>query len=129
MMSSYIALGRENPWITKVDPETRVYAPFTDDLGFDHIMDVLREAVLRDDPALDARPLSVTEALCWPQVLDAVPPQSEASVAAILRDCLTVHMMGGAHAKKFAQTAIDNSTLFGQVFNRIAFPAGACPAA
>ena len=45
MMSSYIALGRENPYISKLDPETRLYAPFTGDLGFDHIMDVLREDV------------------------------------------------------------------------------------
>lgn len=43
MMSSYIAIGRENPWISKVAPETQVYRPFTGDLGFDHIMDVLRE--------------------------------------------------------------------------------------
>ena len=43
MMESYMTLGRENPWISKVDPETRVYRPFTGDLGFDHIMDVLRE--------------------------------------------------------------------------------------
>ena len=45
MMSSYIAIGRENPWISKVNPETQVYRPFTGDLGFDHIMDVLREDV------------------------------------------------------------------------------------
>jgi hypothetical protein len=45
MMSSYIAIGRENPWISKVAPETQVYRPFTGDLGFDHIMDVLREDV------------------------------------------------------------------------------------
>jgi hypothetical protein len=45
MMESYIRLGKENPWISKVNPETPVYTPFTGDLGFDHIMDVLREDV------------------------------------------------------------------------------------
>jgi hypothetical protein len=43
MMSSYIALGRENPWISKVAPETQVYSSYTGDLGFDHIIDILRE--------------------------------------------------------------------------------------
>lgn len=43
MTSSYLELGRRNPWISKVDPETPIYAPFVGDLGFDHIMDVLRE--------------------------------------------------------------------------------------
>jgi hypothetical protein len=45
MMESYIRLGKENPWISKVNPETPVYTSFTGDLGFDHIMDVLREDV------------------------------------------------------------------------------------
>lgn len=45
MMSSYIALGRENPWISKVAPETQLYSPFTGDLGFDHIIDVLKQDV------------------------------------------------------------------------------------
>jgi hypothetical protein len=92
-------------------------------LGAWLFMDVLREAVARGDPGLDARPISVTQALCWPQVLDAIPPQSAAAVDGIMRDCITVHMMGGAHAKKFAQTVVDNSTLFGQVFNRLTLPA------
>ena len=43
MMNSYMELGRQNPWISKVDPETTIYSPYTSDLGFDHIMDVLRE--------------------------------------------------------------------------------------
>lgn len=43
MMGSYLALGRDNPWISKVAPETTIYSPFTSDLGFDHIMDVLRQ--------------------------------------------------------------------------------------
>ena len=45
MMSSYIALGRENPWIAKVAPETTIYSPYTGDLGFDHIVDVLKQDV------------------------------------------------------------------------------------
>jgi hypothetical protein len=109
-------------------------------LGAWLFMDVLRTAVALEGggggggsaggggevaaaPALDARPISVSEALCWPQVLDAIPPQSEEAVAGIMRDCLSVHMMGGAHAKKFAQTSVDNSTLFGQVYNRLVLPA------
>ena len=36
---------RDNPWINKLAPETKVYSAFTGDLGFDHIMDVLREDV------------------------------------------------------------------------------------
>ncbi len=43
MMDNYIGLGRDNPYISKLAPETPLYAPFTGDLGFDHIMDVLRE--------------------------------------------------------------------------------------
>jgi len=43
MMSSYLELGRQNPWISKVDPETPIHSSFTGGLGFDHIMDVLRE--------------------------------------------------------------------------------------
>lgn len=43
MMESYMQLGRDNPWISKVDPDASVYAPYTGDLGFDHIMDVLRQ--------------------------------------------------------------------------------------
>jgi hypothetical protein len=36
-------INKENPWVAKVDPKSSVYSSFTDDLGFDHIMDVLRE--------------------------------------------------------------------------------------
>lgn len=43
MMDNYMELGRQNPYINKLDPETPMYAAFTGDLGFDHIMDVLRE--------------------------------------------------------------------------------------
>ena len=42
-MDSYMTLSRENPWISKVNPETQLYETGTYDLGFDHIMDVLRE--------------------------------------------------------------------------------------
>jgi hypothetical protein len=37
------AAGKENPWITKVNPETPLYSGTVYDLGFDHIIDVLRE--------------------------------------------------------------------------------------
>ncbi len=86
-------------------------------LGAWLFMDVLRALV--EDPALDARPMSVSQALCWPQVLDAVPPQSPDNVDAIMRECTSVHMMGGAHAKKFGATTIGNDTLFGQVYTRL----------
>jgi hypothetical protein len=33
--------------------------------------------------------------------------------------CATVHMMGGAHAKKFGSNVIDRTSLFGQVFTRL----------
>jgi hypothetical protein len=45
MMDNYMELGRQNPYINKLAPDTPMYAPFTGDLGFDHIMDVLREDV------------------------------------------------------------------------------------
>jgi hypothetical protein len=44
-MTEYMELSRENPWISKLDPETQLYETGTYDLGFDHIMDVLREDV------------------------------------------------------------------------------------
>jgi hypothetical protein len=43
MGESYAKMNKENPWIGKVDPKSSVYSSFTGDLGFDHIMDVLRE--------------------------------------------------------------------------------------
>lgn len=43
MMESYMQLARENPWISKLDPETPIHSSYTSELGFDHIMDVLRE--------------------------------------------------------------------------------------
>jgi hypothetical protein len=36
-------LALENPWISKLDPETPLYEGHTYGLGFDHIIDVLRE--------------------------------------------------------------------------------------
>jgi len=79
-------------------------------------MDAL--GALAQTPGFDARPISVTDVLCWPSVLDAVAPQSPEAVAAILRDCSAVHMMGGGHAKKFSANASSEATLFGQVFSR-----------
>ena len=37
--------GELNPFVAKLDPETRLYAGGTYDLGFDHIIDVLRQDV------------------------------------------------------------------------------------
>lgn len=34
-----------NPWVSKLDPEERLYTGYFGDLGFDHIIDVLREDV------------------------------------------------------------------------------------
>jgi hypothetical protein len=39
------AAGDLNPFVTKLDPETRLYSGSTYNLGFDHIVDVLREDV------------------------------------------------------------------------------------
>ena len=36
-------IASENPWISKLDPEENVYYGGVYDLGFDHVMDVLRE--------------------------------------------------------------------------------------
>lgn len=79
-------------------------------------MDALR--VLAPTPGFDASPLSVTDILCWPSVLDALTPQSEENVEAILRDCTAIHMMGGGHARKFSANASGEDTLFGQVYTR-----------
>jgi hypothetical protein len=37
--------GEANPFVSKLDPETKLYSGSTYDLGFDHIIDVLREDV------------------------------------------------------------------------------------
>ena len=37
--------GELNPFVAKLDPETRLYSGSTYDLGFDHILDVLREDI------------------------------------------------------------------------------------
>jgi hypothetical protein len=37
--------GELNPFVSKLDPETRLYSGTTHELGFDHIMDVLREDI------------------------------------------------------------------------------------
>lgn len=39
------AAGDLNPFVAKLDPETRLYSGSTYDLGFDHIIDVLRQDV------------------------------------------------------------------------------------
>jgi hypothetical protein len=79
-------------------------------------MDALR--VMAPSPNFDASPLSVTDILCWPSVLDATLPQSEENLKTILRDCSAVHMMGGGHARKFSANISGDDTLFGQVYSR-----------
>jgi hypothetical protein len=43
MLEVYNKLHANNPWVDKADPNARVYSPYTGDLGFDHIMDILRQ--------------------------------------------------------------------------------------
>ena len=43
MTERYLDIAAENPYIAKLDPNTRLYSAYTRELGFDHIMDVLRE--------------------------------------------------------------------------------------
>jgi hypothetical protein len=76
-------------------------------------MDAMRAVVA--DPRFDAKPIKVQEAVCWPQVLDILVPLKDDAIAGILRDCVGVHMMGGAHAKKYSG-AINTSSVFGQVY-------------
>ena len=39
------AAGQENPFIDKLDPETQLYSGNTADMGFDHVIDILRQDV------------------------------------------------------------------------------------
>lgn len=41
--AEYENILRENPWIEKLDPSTRLYTARTENLQFDHIVDVLRD--------------------------------------------------------------------------------------
>ena len=41
-----VRAGETNPFVAKLDPETRLYAGSTYDLGFDHIIDVLKEDLI-----------------------------------------------------------------------------------
>ena len=38
-------IGEENPFVSKLDPETKLYSGYLGDLGFDHIVDVIRQDV------------------------------------------------------------------------------------
>ena len=40
-----VRAGETNPFVAKLDPETRLYSGSTYDLGFDHIIDVLKQDV------------------------------------------------------------------------------------
>jgi len=42
------SLVEENPWLTKVDPETRIYGAETTRMGFDRMLDALKDAVKHD---------------------------------------------------------------------------------
>jgi hypothetical protein len=39
------AAGQENPFIDKLDPETQLYSGNTADMGFDHVIDILKQDV------------------------------------------------------------------------------------
>jgi ribosomal protein S18 acetylase RimI-like enzyme len=43
MLEVYNNLHANNPWVDKADPNARVYSPYTGELGFDHIVDILRQ--------------------------------------------------------------------------------------
>ena len=45
LSENYLNIAAENPFIAKLDPNTSLYSTYTQNLGFDHIMDVLREDV------------------------------------------------------------------------------------
>jgi len=38
-------IGEENPFVFKVDPETKLYSGYLGDLGIDHVIDVIRQDV------------------------------------------------------------------------------------
>jgi hypothetical protein len=40
------AAGQQNPFIDKLDPETQLYAGNTADMGFDHVIDILKQDVM-----------------------------------------------------------------------------------
>jgi hypothetical protein len=40
------AAGQQNPFIAKLDPETQLYSGNTADMGFDHVIDVLKQDVM-----------------------------------------------------------------------------------
>jgi hypothetical protein len=43
--AGYLEVGEENPWIAKLDPESKVYSAYIGDLGIDHVIDVIRQDV------------------------------------------------------------------------------------
>jgi hypothetical protein len=40
------AAGQQNPFIEKLDPETQLYSGNTADMGFDHVIDILKQDVM-----------------------------------------------------------------------------------
>ena len=43
--AGYLEVGEENPWIAKLDPESKVYSAYIGDLGIDHVIDVIKQDV------------------------------------------------------------------------------------
>ena len=41
----YLQVGEENPFISKLDPETNLYSAYLGDLGIDHVIDVIKQDV------------------------------------------------------------------------------------
>ena len=39
-------IGQQNPFIAKLDPETQLYSGNTADMGFDHVIDILKQDVM-----------------------------------------------------------------------------------
>jgi hypothetical protein len=43
--TGYLQIGEENPFISKLDPETNLYSAYIGDLGLDHVIDVIKQDV------------------------------------------------------------------------------------
>jgi hypothetical protein len=43
--SGLFEIGQENPFVSKLDPETKLYSGYLGDLGIDHVVDVIKQDV------------------------------------------------------------------------------------
>lgn len=43
--TGYLQIGEENPFISKLDPDTKLYSAYLGDLGIDHVIDVIKQDV------------------------------------------------------------------------------------